>query len=153
LVYFVTNRVVVGLRWVATALAVLGVLVVVAGIGFTSSAEALVSASMIGGMAFGVPSVAAYALAHWLDRQAIALQQGRDRVIQAASTGRTPLPLGESVWGYAIAIVCVLGAWALRVALDHMLPGNVPFITFFLAVAVAGWLGGFGPAVLAMVLT
>jgi hypothetical protein len=152
-VYFVTNRIVAGLRWVAAGLAVVGVLVVVAGIGFTSSPEALVSASMIGGVAFGVPAVAAYAFAHFLDHQAAALHQGRDRGVQAASDGRDPSICSDSAWGYAIAVVSALGAWAIRMAIDRLLPGNVPFVTFFLAVAVAGWLGGFGPAVLAMVLS
>jgi K+-sensing histidine kinase KdpD len=36
--------------------------------------------------------------------------------------------------------------------MDRVLPDYVPFVTFFLAVAMAGWLGGFGPAVFAMAL-
>lgn len=153
MVYFVTNRVVIGLRWVAAALAVLGVAVVAGGIAFTTSPEALVSASMIGAMAFGLPAAAAYALAYWLDGQATALHEGRDRQVQAATDGRARAPFSEPAWGYAIAVACALVAWALRVAIDRVLPGYVPFITFFLAVAVAGWLGGFGPAVLAMALS
>lgn len=153
MVYFVTNRVVVGLRWVAAALAVLGVLVVAGGIAFTRSPEALMSAAMIGGVAFGLPAVAAYALAHWLDSQAAALREGRDRELRAPLDSRVRAPFSEPAWGYAIAVVCALGAWALRMAIDRVLPGYVPFVTFFLAVAVAGWLGGFGPAVLAMTLS
>jgi len=66
---------------------------------------------------------------------------------------RARAPFSEPAWGYAIAVVCALGAWGLRMAIDRVLPGYVPFVTFFLAVAVAGWLGGFGPAVLAMTLS
>lgn len=153
MVYFVTNRVVIGLRWVAAALATLGVLVVVGGIAFTTSPEALVSASMIGGVAFGLPAVAAFALGYWLDSQAAALHEGRDRLLQAAPDDPAPAPFSEPIRGYAVAVVCVLLAWALRMAIDRVLPGYVPFVTFFLAVAVAGWLGGFGPAVLAMALS
>jgi len=152
-VYFVTNRVVVGLRWVAAALAIIGVLVVAGGIGFTRTPEALMSAATIGGIAFGLPAVAAYALAQWLDSQATALREGRDRQLQGAPDSRARAPFSEPAWGYAIAVVCALGAWALRMAIDRVLPGYVPFVTFFLAVAVAGWLGGFGPAVLAMALS
>lgn len=153
MVYFVTNRVVIGLRWVAAALATLGVLVVAGGIAFTTSPEALVSASMIGGVAFGLPAVAAFALGHWLDSQAAALHEGRDRQLQAAPDDRAPAPFSEPIRDYAVAVVCVLLAWALRLAIDRVLPGYVPFVTFFLAVAVAGWRGGFGPAVLAMALS
>lgn len=153
MVNFVTNRVVAGLRWVAAALAVLGVLVVAGGIGLTSTPEALVSASMIGGVAFGLPAIAVYALAHWLDGQAGALQHGRDRLVGVAQDYGGNAPFREPAWGYVIAVACALGAWGLRMAVDRVLPGYVPFLTFFLAVAVAGWLGGFGPAVLAMIVS
>ena len=72
---------------------------------------------------------------------------------RAPPDSRVRAPFSEPAWGYAIAVVCALGAWALRMAIDRVLPGYVPFVTFFLAVAVAGWLGGFGPAVLAMTLS
>lgn len=134
-------------------MAVLGVLVIAGGIGFTTTPEALVSASMIGGVAFGLPAIAVYALAHWLDYEADSLQHGRDRLVRTAQDYGSNAPFREPVWGYVIAIACALGAWALRMAVDRVLPGNVPFITFFLAVAVAGWLGGFGPAVLATILS
>lgn len=41
---------------------------------------------------------------------------------------------------------------ALRFAVDPLLGVQFPFITFFLAVLVAGWYGGFGPAIIAIVL-
>lgn len=153
MVYFVTDRVVVGLRWVAAVLAVLGVLMVAGGIAFTTTPEALVSASIIGGVAFALPAVALFSLAYWLDGQAAAIHQGRDRQIQAAAHGGGRAPFSEPAWGYGMAVLCALGGWGLRLALDRVLPGYVPFVTFFVAVAVAGWLGGFGPAVLAMALS
>lgn len=153
MVQFVTGRVVIGLRWVAAGLAVIGLVVVVGGLGFTSSVEALVSAAVVGGIAFGIPSVAAFVLAHWLDQQTRSLQQGRDRRMLDAEDRPATAPFRESVWDYVIAVTCVLGAWALRMMLDRLLPDYVPFITFFLAIAFAGWLGGFGPAVLATILS
>ena len=49
--------------------------------------------------------------------------------------------------------LCVRGARrAGRLGLAHSvidpyLPGSVPFITYFIAVAASGWVGGYGPAV------
>src|SRR4030095_15078451 len=54
---------------------------------------------------------------------------------------------------YAIARAVVLVAWFLRFVLDAYIPNQVPFITFYLAVAVAGWAGGFGPAAFATFLS
>ncbi len=39
-------------------------------------------------------------------------------------------------------------AWGLRMVIDPYVPGSIPFITYFIAVAAAGWVGGYGPAVL-----
>ena len=36
----------------------------------------------------------------------------------------------------------------LRIVIDPYLPGSIPFITYFIAVAASGWVGGYGPAVL-----
>jgi len=41
----------------------------------------------------------------------------------------------------------------VRIWLDAYIPDEAPFITFFLAVAVAGWIGGFGPAAAAIALS
>jgi PAS domain S-box-containing protein len=55
---------------------------------------------------------------------------------------------------YATALLAVLVAWFARRALSHVIgPTALPFIFFFPAVAVAGWWGGFGPGLLAIVLS
>jgi hypothetical protein len=147
----VTDRVVVGLRYVSVALAVTGILVVFGGLGLTSTAEALISTALVAGIAFGLPAAVAVALSAWLDRQPVAGQLIREGRLHPHQE-HLRAPFSESVWGYVLAIGCAAGAWGLRLVLDQVLPNYVPFITFFLAVAVSGWLAGFGPAMLATVL-
>jgi PAS domain S-box-containing protein len=51
--------------------------------------------------------------------------------------------------GYFVALAAVGLAWALRAWLDPILGREVPYVTFFLAVAMTAWAGGIGPALLA----
>ena len=147
----VTDRVVVGLRYVSVALAVTGILVVFGGLGLTSTAEGLISTALVAGIAFGLPAAVAVALSAWLDRQPAAGQLIREGRLHPHQE-HLRAPFSEPVWGYVLAIVCAAGAWGLRLVLDQVLPDYVPFVTFFLGVAVSGWLAGFGPAMLATVL-
>ncbi len=153
MVHAVTDRIAVGLRYVAYALALLGVAVVIVGLWFTTTAEGLITAGTVGAVAFGVPAIAAFALAQWIDARAEALAQVPPLVISGELREGSSAPFKESVPRYLIAVASAFVAWGLRHLLDNLLPNNVPFVTFFAAVAVAGWLGGFGPAVLAMLLT
>src|SRR6185436_18011254 len=138
-----TERVARGLQWTGAGLLVAGVLVVVGGIGLTQTVDALVTASAIAVLAFGLPGAAAFGLAFWLDHVSEALENARtgaSRPAQQAADGRNPF---REPWHvYAIAVVAVLVAWGIRAALDVYIPNQVPFITFYLAVAVAGWAGG-----------
>jgi PAS domain S-box-containing protein len=52
---------------------------------------------------------------------------------------------------YGTAFVAVAAATALRWALDPVLGDTVPLVTLFGAIALAVWLGGYGPAILATV--
>jgi PAS domain S-box-containing protein len=148
-----TDRVSRGLRWTGSGLLVFGCLLTVAAIGWTQSAEALVTASAIAAFAFGIPGIAAFALAYWLESAGGAsLAQGAARLVKGVRSTLPPAALNDFVgpWrGYAIALLAVLLSWAAREALDSFFPRQLPFITFYLAVAVAAWLGGFGPAVFA----
>jgi PAS domain S-box-containing protein len=150
-----TERVTRGLRWTGSGLLVAGTLVVVGGIGLTQTVDALVTASAIAVLAFGVPGAAAFALAFWLEHVASELERTRASASQPALTPppRARNPFREPWRVYAIAVVTVLAAWGARAALDAYIPGQVPFITFYLAVAVAGWAGGFGPAAFATFLS
>ncbi|MFO1304028.1 MAG: PAS domain-containing protein [Burkholderiales bacterium] len=144
-----TERISRGLSWIGLALLVGGALVVVVGITLTSSIEALVTAATLAAFAFGVPGAAAFAIALWLD---LAEERAKRRSASAPEQAAHFHP-GDAIWKYGLAILAVLCAWGLRAALATYLPSEVPFITFYLAVAVAGWLGGFGPATIATLLS
>ena len=49
---------------------------------------------------------------------------------------------------YPIAIIIFLAAAALRAALSHWLPLNLPFLTFFIATLLATLVAGTGPGLL-----
>lgn len=144
-----TDRVSRGLRWAGGALLVGAAGLVVVGIGFTRTADALITASVVAVLAFALPGAVAYGFALWLEHEAdrIAHQSG------PPTTGApTAHPFREPLRRYAIALFAVLLAWAARLLLDQAAPGLVPFLTYFLAVMVAGWFGGFGPAAFATLL-
>ncbi len=146
--HFVTDRIVVGLQRTAAILAILAALVVVGGIGWTASADALLTAVLIATLAFGLPAVAVFVLAYWLDSQAATLEGQRREELAKKRDDTARHPFREPTFGYVFAVVAALVAWGLRMVIDPYLPGSIPFVTYFIAVAVSGWVGGYGPAVL-----
>ena len=54
---------------------------------------------------------------------------------------------------YALSVGAVILATCLRLLLDPMLGLTTPYITYFLAVVVAGWIGGGGPAAFAVIIS
>jgi signal transduction histidine kinase len=62
--------------------------------------------------------------------------------------GATQLPL-HPVRTYGVAALCIAAVTLLRIPLGPLLGNSVPFILYFPAVVIAGWYGGFGPALLA----
>src|SRR2546421_11349538 len=50
---------------------------------------------------------------------------------------------------YALALVCVIMAEAVRTIAAPWLGPNVPFLLFYPAIMLAAWYGGFGPGLLA----
>ncbi len=151
--HFVTDRIVVGLQRTAAILAIFAALVVIAGIGWTASADALLTAVLIASLAFGLPSIALLALAYWLDVQAATLEGQRRKELARKRDDSAMHPFQEPAFGYVFAVVAALVAWGLRLVIDPFLPGSVPFITYFIAVAASGWVGGYGPAVLTTALS
>src|SRR6185436_2498947 len=132
-----TERVARGLRWTGAGLLVAGVLVVMGGIGLTQTIDALVTASAIAVLAFALPGAAAFGLAFWLEHVSDSLEHARTSASRPAPPARNPFR--EPWYVYVIAFVAVLGAWGVRAALDVYIPNQMPFITFYVAVAVAGW--------------
>lgn len=63
-----------------------------------------------------------------------------------ASVLRAPL------LGYAVALAATALALGSRIWLGSLLEDRVPFASFFAAVAITAWFGGFGPCLLAVVL-
>ena len=145
--HFVTDRIVVGLQRTAAILAILAVLVVAGGIGWTVSANALMAAVLISILAFGLPAIALIALAYWLDGQAASLEGQNRRTLAEHRDDAARHPFREPSFGYVVAVLAALVAWGARALIDPYLPGAVPFMAYFVAVAVSGWVGGYGPAV------
>ena len=63
-----------------------------------------------------------------------------------------PPPRPAGLPQYAVAAVFALLAAATRALLGPLLDGAMPFLPFLAAVALAAWLGGFGPGLLATAL-
>jgi PAS domain S-box-containing protein len=144
-----TDRVARGLFILGTGFLIGGGLMVVGAIALTTTIEALVSSASIAALAFGLPGAAAFGLAFWLEHAA---ERAEQRAISALQPVAVPeAHVGEALRRYGLAVLAVLFAWAFRMWLDLYVPGEVPFITFFLAVVFAGWIGGFGPAALATI--
>jgi PAS domain S-box-containing protein len=53
---------------------------------------------------------------------------------------------------YAVSVLAVFLACALKVYLDPVLKGQSPFLLFFSAVVIAAWFGGLGPGLTAAVI-
>jgi hypothetical protein len=82
-----TQRIVVGLQWIAITLFTLGVLFVGGAIVWPSSSDDLISATKIAAAGFGLPATIAYIMAHWFDAHQ---QDDRDGDPEAASGSRAP---------------------------------------------------------------
>lgn len=63
-----------------------------------------------------------------------------------------PRLLGRSYLRYLFAVAIVVAVTFLRIPLAPLLGNSVPFILYFPAVMIAGWLGGFGPGLVATLL-
>ncbi|HET9394819.1 MAG TPA: PAS domain S-box protein, partial [Nitrospiraceae bacterium] len=66
-----------------------------------------------------------------------------------AGTGRR---MSRTVTGYAIAVGLIVLALLVRSAIDVELGNHLPYVTFFIAVAITTWFGGLGPSLTAVVL-
>src|SRR5947207_3410112 len=61
-------------------------------------------------------------------------------------------PIGNLVVRYGVAVISIVLATGLRLLLDPLLGDRYPFATFFFAIVLSAWYGGFGPAASATVL-
>jgi len=149
------QRITRSLNWIGAGALVLGIVVVVWALWWTRGVDDFRTAVIIAALGFGLPSLAALTLAWMLDP--LTLAEAAPSV--SAPTHILPKLMYRGMFedwsvaaGYGAAVVAVLIAALARFALNPVLGESVPFITFFLAVAVAAWIGGFGPSALATVL-
>ena len=145
------GRIIRALNWIGGITLVLGMMVVIWALWGTRGVDDFRTAIIIATLGFGLPSVVALALAWLLDSMSTtAAEHG---VVAAAPTPDAAAPATAQVievaTQYGVALAAIVAAALLRWWLNPFLGVTTPFITFFLAVAVAAWFGGFGPAALA----
>ena len=58
----------------------------------------------------------------------------------------------NKAWRFGLAVGCTLVALFARLALGPLLLDQLPFVTFFAAIAVSVWVGGWGPGLASAVL-
>ena len=147
-----TERIVGGLYWTGRLLLAGGGLVILGAIVWTHSSEDLLTATQVAGWGFLLPAIASFGLASLLDREAVRGTQSDVGSIWTRLAGQ-PHPYSAPLRDYLVAVAAVVLAGLIRSAATPLLHSSVPFVTFYLAVAVTGWLAGFGPAIAAAVLS
>ena len=144
------SRIIRGLTWTGTIFLVLTAVAIVWAVFRTRGIDDLITALTVTGLGFGLPAVVAFVVAWLLGTFDDADAEAREgRTGDAVAETHAAFPL----LSYFVAIAAVGVAWGLRAWLDPILGREVPYITFFLAVAVAAWAGGIGPALLAAFLS
>jgi PAS domain S-box-containing protein len=147
------------LNWIGGGALVAGIAVVVWSLWWTRGVEDFRTAVIIAAMGFGLPSIVALAVAWLLDPLTDSTVPAAERIFSAevgpapAQRRRIDARYWPPVLQYLIATGVVVAAAGARVAMDPILGTRVPFITFFLAVALAAWFGGFGASALATALS
>ena len=145
------QRLIRGLLWIGTGLLVGAALAIIWAVFQTRGVDDFLTALTVAGLGFGLPSVIAFSVA-WLLSSFEYNQAGDARPSEVAALA-TPRQPSRIVLAYLIAIAAVGAAWAIRLWIAPFVGGSSPFASFYLAVAVAGWLGGLGPAVFASLLS
>ncbi|HVO87489.1 MAG TPA: DUF4118 domain-containing protein, partial [Casimicrobiaceae bacterium] len=142
------QRLIRGLLWIGTGFLIGAALAIIWAVFQTRGVDDFLTALTVAGLGFGLPSVIAFSVA-WLLSSFDDGQMARASDADTAQAPPAERPVSQVILGYLIAIAAVGLAWALRAWLAPVLGSSQPYITFYLAIAVAGWLGGFGPAVVA----
>ena len=113
-------------------------------VGFTRGVEALIEGLVIAGVGLFIPGVATLWVS-WIIGSAAAHDSFTE--VQPAVSKRDRW--GMRLRNYSVAALCVAVAAGTRELLAPYLGHLAPYPTFLLAVAVAAWVGGMGPAVFA----
>ena len=143
-----------GLTWVGAAFLISSAAVIVWAVFRTVGVDDLVVALAVAGLGLGLPAIVAFAVAWILNSLG---QSDADSSDAVADETATPIPSTRAhhagtAWGYAVAVLACIAAWALRAALDPLLGERVIYAPLLLAVAFTAWYGGLGPSLLATLL-
>ena len=150
------QRITRALNWIGAGALGFGIIIVVWALWWTRGVEDFRTAVIVAALGFGLPSLVALTLAWLLDPL---LDAERTTMVApvSGSDEAPPLRFGFYDWPvvfrYLAATVAVGLSAVLRIWLHPVLGDSVPYITFFLGVALAAWVGGFGPAALAVALS
>ena len=153
------QRITRALNWIGAGALGCGIMVVVWALWWTRGVDDFRTAVIVAALGFGLPSLVALTLAWLLDPLIDAERAGSaGPVSDSAGSGQAPkLRFGfydwPAIFRYLAAIVAVGLSAGLRIWLHPVLGDSVPYITFFLGVALAAWIGGFGPSALAVALS
>jgi len=153
------HRITRALNWIGAGALGCGLTVVVWALWWTRGVDDFRTAVIVAALGFGLPSLVALTLAWLLDplldaEQAVIAAPGSG----SAGGGQAPhLRFGfydwPAIFRYLAAVAAVGLSAGLRIWLHPVLGDSVPYITFFLGVALAAWIGGFGPSALAVALS
>jgi len=138
-----------GLTWVGAVFLVASAGVIVWAVFRTVGVDDLVIALTVAGLGLGLPAIVAFVVAWVLN------SIGHDPESAELEAEPAPVPrarLMTIAFNYAFAVLACIAAWGLREALDPLLGDRVVYAPLLLAVAVAAWYGGLGPAVAATLL-
>src|SRR4029079_19192945 len=132
-----------GLTWVGAAFLVASAGVIVWAVFRTVGVDDLVIALTVAGLGLGLPAIVAFVVAWVLN------SIGHDPEAAELDAEPPPVPRARVMTiaaNYSFAVLACIAAWGLREALDPLLDDRVVYAPLLLAVAVAAWYGGLGPA-------
>src|SRR5262245_16946184 len=144
------------LNWIGGCALAFGIVIVVWALWWTRGVDDFRTAVIVAALGFGLPSLVALTLAWLLDPLVEAERTGFARGladVERARDYRFGFYEWPAVFRYLFAVLVVALSAALRTWLHPVLGESTPFITFFLGVALAAWIGGFGPAALSVALS
>src|SRR5438132_5388319 len=150
------QRITRALNWIGAGALGCGITVVVWALWWTRGVDDFRTAIIVAALGFGLPSLVALTLAWLLDPLLDPERVGIATPVSDADKASPPR-FGfydwPAIFRYLAAIVAVGLSAGLRIWLHPVLGDSVPYITFFLGVALAAWIGGFGPSALAVALS
>ena len=149
------QRITRALNWIGAGALGFGILVVVWALWWTRGVDDFRTAVIVAALGFGLPSLVALTLA-WLLDPLLDSERAAESAPKPPASADEPVQVRfgfydwPAAFRYLAALVAVGLSAVLRIWLHPVLGDAVPYITFFLAVALAGWIGGFGPSALAV---